>query len=86
MTGERTYLDWNATAPLHPEAWRAVERALGVFGNPSSVHVEGRRARAMVETARDQVAALVGARTSEVVFTSGATEALGCNLAGRHRA
>lgn len=78
MTGERTYLDWNATAPLHPEAWRAVERALGVFGNPSSVHVEGRRARAMVETARDQVAALVGARTSEVVFTSGATEA--CNM------
>jgi cysteine desulfurase len=79
MTGERTYLDWNATAPLHPEARAAVERALDVFGNPSSVHVEGRRARAIVETARDQVAALVGARASEVVFTSGATEA--CNMA-----
>jgi cysteine desulfurase len=82
MTGERTYLDWNATAPLHPEARRAVERALDVFGNPSSVHVEGRRARAIVETARDQVAALVGARSSEVVFTSGATEACNMVLAG----
>jgi cysteine desulfurase len=78
MNGGRTYLDWNATAPLHPEARAAVERALDVFGNPSSVHVEGRRARAIVETARDQVAALVGARTSEIVFTSGATEA--CNM------
>jgi cysteine desulfurase len=79
MTGERTYLDWNATAPLHPEARAAIARALDSFGNPSSVHVEGRRARAIVETARDQVAALVGARTSEIVFTSGATEA--CNMA-----
>jgi cysteine desulfurase len=79
MTGERTYLDWNATAPLHPEARAAVARALDSFGNPSSVHVEGRRARAIVETARDQVAALVGARSSEIVFTSGATEA--CNMA-----
>lgn len=79
MNGERTYLDWNATAPLHPEARAAIERALDVFGNPSSVHVEGRRARAIVETARDQVAALVGARPSEIVFTSGATEA--CNMA-----
>jgi cysteine desulfurase len=79
MNGERTYLDWNATAPLHPDARTAIERALDVFGNPSSVHVEGRRALAIVETARDQVAALVGARTSEVVFTSGATEA--CNMA-----
>jgi cysteine desulfurase len=51
--------------------------ALGVLGNPSSVHAEGRRARAMVEDAREEVAALVGARPAEVVFTSGATEA--CN-------
>src|SRR5690606_25901546 len=77
MTTERTYLDWNATAPLLPEARAAIERALDVHGNPSSVHAEGRRARAIVETAREQVAALVGARPSEVVFTSGATEA--CN-------
>ena len=78
MSGERTYLDWNATAPLHPEARAAAERALDVFGNPSSVHTEGRRARAIVETAREQVASLVGAQASEVVFTSGATEA--CNM------
>lgn len=82
MSDERTYLDWNATAPLLPEARAAMERALDVFGNPSSVHFEGRRARAIVETARDQVAALVGARASEVVFTSGATEACNMALAG----
>lgn len=81
MTTERTYLDWNATAPLLPEARAAIERALDVHGNPSSVHAEGRRARAVVETAREQVAALVGARPSEVVFTSGATEACATVLA-----
>ena len=75
MITERTYLDWNATAPLFPEARAAIQRALDVEGNPSSVHAEGRRARAIVETAREQVAALVGAIPSEVVFTSGATEA-----------
>lgn len=78
MTTERTYLDWNATAPLAPAARAAVESALDAVGNPSSVHAEGRRARAIVETAREQIAALVGARPSEVVFTSGATEA--CNI------
>ena len=82
MTVERTYLDWNATAPLHFAARAAVERALDDFGNPSSVHTEGRRARAIVETARDQVATLVGARASEIVFTSGATEACNMALAG----
>ncbi len=81
MTTERTYLDWNATAPLLPEARAAIERALDVHGNPSSVHAEGRRARAVVETAREQIAALVGARPSEVVFTSGATEACATVLA-----
>lgn len=77
MTSERAYLDWNATAPLLPEAHAAIVRALDAHGNPSSVHAEGRRARAIVETAREQVAALVGARPAEVVFSSGATEA--CN-------
>jgi cysteine desulfurase len=75
MTTERAYLDWNAAAPLHPDARAAIERALTVNGNPSSVHAEGRQARAIVERAREQVAALVGAKPSEVVFTSGATEA-----------
>jgi cysteine desulfurase len=81
MISERTYLDWNATAPLLPEARAAIERALDVYGNPSSVHAEGRRARAIVETAREQVAALVDARPVEVVFTSGATEACATVLA-----
>ena len=74
MTG-RVYLDWNATAPLRPEARAAMLAALDVVGNPSSVHAEGRAARGIVERARAQVAELVGCNTAEVVFTSGATEA-----------
>jgi cysteine desulfurase len=72
---ERVYLDWNATAPLRPEAHAAMLAALDVTGNPSSVHAAGRAARRLVETAREQVAALVGADPREVVFTSGGTEA-----------
>lgn len=75
MTLARTYLDHNATAPLRHEAREAMLAALDVTGNASSVHGEGRRARSIVETAREQVAALVNAKPSEVVFTSGATEA-----------
>ncbi len=71
----RTYLDWNATAPLRPEARAAMVAAMEVTGNPSSVHAEGRAARAVVEKAREQVAAAVGCKPAEVVFTSGATEA-----------
>ncbi len=75
MSAPRTYLDWNATAPLRPEAKAAMLAALEQTGNPSSVHAEGRRVRAIVERARKQVAALVGAETHNVIFTSGATEA-----------
>ena len=71
----RVYLDWNATAPLRPEARAAMVAAMDVMGNPSSVHAEGRAARALVEQARAQVAAAVGCKPAEVVFTSGATEA-----------
>ena len=71
----RVYLDWNATAPLRPEARAAMLEAMDVVGNPSSVHTEGRAAKAIVEKARGQVAQLVGCEPSEVVFTSGATEA-----------
>jgi cysteine desulfurase len=71
----RAYLDWNATAPLRPEASAAVVAALDVVGNPSSVHAEGRAAKAVVEKAREQVAAAVGCKPAEVLFTSGATEA-----------
>lgn len=71
----RVYLDWNATAPLRDEARAAMVAAMDVVGNPSSVHAEGRAARALVEKARAQVAAAVGCKPAEVVFTSGATEA-----------
>ncbi len=75
MTSERTYLDHNASMPLRQEARAAMADALDVMGNPSSVHGEGRRVRGLVEAAREQVAHLVNAKPSEVVFTSGATEA-----------
>lgn len=71
----RAYLDHNATAPARPEVVEAMVRALAMPGNPSSVHAEGRAARAALERAREQVAALVGARATNVVFTSGGTEA-----------
>ncbi|TWB19404.1 cysteine desulfurase [Rhizobium sp. ERR 1071] len=75
MAATRLYLDWNATAPLHPAARDAMLRAMDIQGNPNSVHGEGRAARAAVETARRQVARLTGAESAHVVFTSGATEA-----------
>jgi cysteine desulfurase len=72
---ERVYLDWNATAPLRPEACRALQDALARTGNPSSVHAEGRAARHLIEQAREEVARLVAARPADVVFTSSGTEA-----------
>jgi cysteine desulfurase len=72
---ERSYFDWNATAPLRPQAREALLEALTTSGNPSSVHAEGRAARRLVEHAREQVAALVGAQPANVFFTSGGTEA-----------
>lgn len=75
MAASRLYLDWNATAPLHPAAREAMLVGLDLFGNPNSVHGEGRATRAAIETARRQVAALTGAEPAHVVFTSGATEA-----------
>jgi cysteine desulfurase len=76
------YLDHNATSPLRPEARAAMDRALEAGGNPSSVHARGRKARAIVEEARTQVAAVVSARPEDVVFTSGGTEAIGAALTG----
>jgi len=69
------YLDHNATSPLRPEAAAAVTRASAIGGNSSSVHAQGRAARAIVEDAREAVAKLVGARAQDVIFTSGGTEA-----------
>jgi cysteine desulfurase len=71
----RAYLDFNATAPLRPEARAAMMAALDVAGNPSSVHAEGRLARLLVEEARQEVANLLGAGARDVIFTSGGTEA-----------
>ncbi len=84
-TAERTYLDWNATAPLLPAVRDALVSALDISGNPSSVHKEGRAVRAAVEAARRDVAALVGADASHVVFTSGATEAANLVLSPRFK-
>ncbi|RVT71587.1 cysteine desulfurase [Agrobacterium sp. CNPSo 2736] len=71
----RTYMDWNATAPLLPAVRDVLVSALDLAGNPSSVHREGRAARAAVEGARREVAALVSGQAAHVTFTSGATEA-----------
>jgi cysteine desulfurase len=76
------YLDHNATSPLRPEARAAVTRALEIGGNPSSVHAAGRAARAIVEGAREAVAAFAGAAPGDVVFTSGGAEANALALAG----
>ncbi|GEP11340.1 cysteine desulfurase family protein [Methylobacterium gnaphalii] len=81
----RSYLDYNATAPVRPVVAQAVARALMVPGNPSSIHAEGRAARIMLDTARDSVAALVGTRPAQVTFTSGGTEAANTVLSGALR-
>jgi len=84
--GPRIYCDYNATAPLRPEAKAAMAHALEQTGNPSSVHAEGRRARGVVEGAREVVAAAVGACRDDIAFTSGGTEAVGLALRGAVRA
>lgn len=75
LTTDRAYFDWNATAPLRPEARAAVVAALGQHGNASSLHGEGRAARALIEQARREVASLVNAEPKNVIFTSGGSEA-----------
>ena len=76
------YLDHNATSPLRPESLVALTQALGIGGNPSSVHARGRAARALVEDAKEKVALLAGATAHDIIFTSGATEAANLALAG----
>ena len=73
------YLDYNATTPLAPEARDAMLPFLdGDFGNPSSIHLAGRQARAAVDDARDRLAAVLGTKSHEIIFTGGGTES--CNL------
>lgn len=82
MTRVLHYCDYNAGAPIRAEAAVALSRALAAGGNPSSVHMAGRRARALVEDAREKLAARLDAKAENLVFTSGATEALHLALAG----
>jgi cysteine desulfurase len=76
----RTYLDYNATAPLRPEAREAALSAMTTTGNPSSIHTEGRLARGIIEDARVDVARLAGAASRCVTFVSGGAEAVNCAL------
>ncbi|PWK62465.1 cysteine desulfurase family protein [Roseicyclus mahoneyensis] len=79
----RVYLDHNATTPLRREARAAMVAAMDLVGNPSSVHAEGRAAKAVMERARSQLAEALGAQAADIVFVSGATEAAALALAGR---
>jgi cysteine desulfurase len=77
------YLDYNATTPLAPEALEAMLPFLREeFGNPSSIHAQGRKARAAIDDARDRVAVLLGARPHEIIFTSGGTESVNLGILG----
>src|SRR5438128_2081645 len=71
----RIYLDYNATTPLDPRVAEEMQRAGAIFGNPSSIHQEGRDARALVDEARDSLAQLIHGDPRQVIFTSGGTEA-----------
>ncbi len=79
----RTYLDWNATTPLRPEAREAMIAAMDVMGNPSSVHSEGREAKGVMERARKDLARCLGAEGADIIFTSSATEAAALALSGQ---
>lgn len=84
---EPIYLDYNATTPVAPEVAETVLRCMtDAFGNPSSSHVLGRRAAAIVAEARVSVARLIGAKAEEVIFTGCATEANNLALLGVARA
>ncbi|MEL7041201.1 MAG: cysteine desulfurase family protein [Pseudomonadota bacterium] len=76
------YADYNATAPVRPEAKSAILAALDIGANPSSVHGPGRAARKLLETARNQIGQAIGARAQDLIFTSGGTEANALALNG----
>jgi cysteine desulfurase len=81
MTKAFVYLDYNATAPLRPEALAAMSAQLGKPGNASSVHGAGRAARGVIESAREVIAAVIGCPPRQIVFTSGGTESNALALA-----
>lgn len=82
----RAYLDWASAAPVHKDARKVFTNAAMLFGNPSSPHEEGRRSKELLESARTQIARLVGVKSDAVVFTSGATEANNLAILGRAHA
>src|SRR5271154_2849499 len=80
------YFDYNATTPLDPQVREAMLPFLeGIYGNPSSVHHVGRRARSLLDDARDRVAIVLGGKPSEIVFTSGGTESNNLAIFGAAR-
>src|SRR4051812_12596745 len=79
---EMAYLDHAATTPMLPQAVDLMSELLGQVGNASSLHATGRRARRVVEESRETIAAALGARPSEVIFTSGGTESDNLALKG----
>lgn len=83
---QRTYLDFNATAPVLPEVTVGIAEVLGMTGNPSSVHQHGRRLRALIEDARESVAALIQCNPEVITFTSGGTEANAMAIRGLREA
>lgn len=82
----RIYLDYNASTPLDPRVKEAISQAMEIFGNPSSIHQEGRQARAIVDQARSNVARLLQCDQRRVVFTSGGTESNNLAIIGAARA
>ncbi|HUB86797.1 MAG TPA: aminotransferase class V-fold PLP-dependent enzyme, partial [Verrucomicrobiae bacterium] len=80
------YLDYNATTPLDPAVRDVMLPFLGkIWGNPSSVHHVGRKARALLDDARDRTAKFLGAKPSEIIFTSGGTESNNLAIFGAAR-
>src|SRR6266511_2849441 len=80
-----TYLDAASTTPLHPDARKALEQAVDAYGDPARLYGRARRARLLLDQSRERVAAALGARADEVVFTSGGTEAANLAVAGMAR-
>ena len=72
---ERIYLDYNATAPMRLEVRRRMIDAFDIIGNPSSVHIEGRRSRRLIDQVRENMAHALGCHPESIIFTSGGTEA-----------
>jgi cysteine desulfurase len=82
---DRIYLDYNATTPLDPRVVQAIAQALEIFGNPSSIHADGREARALVDGARSRIAQLLHCNHRQIIFTSGGTESNNLAILGAAR-